>query len=151
MQFETIPKGTWLYRGARTTEELPTPRKCEDSLKVGVYFSAFNPYLSETMCTEYDEDLFVSIYEVTEDIQNVSVGKYAFTKEYSGRYAHGWDSVPEEDNISHIDYDVGPIDTNVVDCKDKFAELFLIEKDLSKIKFVTSYLMTVEHCKEKWY
>lgn len=145
-----IKKGTILYRGAISVEEKPKPRKCEDTGKVGVYFSCFHPYLAETMCVEYENDLYIGMYEVTEDIENVSNGKYAFTNGYTGRYSKRWNDVPPEDNLSHIDFFVYPVSSRICGCKEKHAELFLTEKDLSKIKYLGSYKMTLDECRKKW-
>ena len=146
-----ISPGTVLYRAAKTIEEHPTPRLCGDTLKEGVYFSAFNPYLSETMCIEYNEDLMVAVYVVVEVIDNIDNGKYAFTHDYTGRYADRiWDYVPPEDNHSHIDFGVKAVSDSVCEYDGYCAELFLTENDLSKIRYVKAYPMTLEECKKKW-
>ncbi len=126
-----VKKGTKLFRAAETVEEHPKIRKCEDTGKYGVYFSCFNPYLAETMCLEYDSDLFVAVYEVVEDITDLTIGKYCSTS-------------------SHIDFDICPIFYNVKYCDYKHAEIFLTEINLSKIKLVSSYLMKLKDCERKW-
>ena len=146
----TLPKRTFLYRAALTVEEYPKPRKCIDTGKVGVYFSCYHPYLAETMCIEHRSDLFIAVYEVIEEIENLSQGKYGFTNGYTGRYSKPWKYVPPEDNLSHIDYDIYPTEPEVKDFDGLYAEVFLTEKDLPKIKFAYSYVMTLESSVRKW-
>lgn len=147
-----ISVGEYLYRASKTVEEHPTPRKCGDTGKTGTYFALGNPYLSEMMCVEYGESLWVARYKVVEDIENLSYGKYGFTNGYTGRYSNPWHDVPPEDNLSHIDFNINPI-INVEEGEYKEVpgvEVFLTEKDLVKIEFVDCYLMTLDECIKKW-
>lgn len=148
-----ISVGAYLYRASKTVEEHPTPRECGDTGKTGTYFALGNPYLSEMMCVEYGESLWVARYKVVEDIENLSIGKYGFTNGYTGRYAKSWNEVPPEDNLSHIDFDIYPIINYGGKYKDEpngHVEVFLTERDLVKIEFVDCYLMTLDECIKKW-
>lgn len=139
IKYEIIPRGTILYRSALTVENKPKPRHCNDTDKVGVYFAAFNPYLSETMILEYKQpSMPIAIYITTNDIK-VCVGKYAHLM--NGKHL----------NISHIDYEVIATDVNVEPCTDMTAELFLVKTDLSNIKYIGYYVMTLDECKRKYY
>ena len=150
MKTTTIHRGTLLFRAADTIEEHPKPRKCNDTGKTGVYFSFNSPYLSETMCLEYKKDLSIAVYKVIRDITDVSIGKYAFTRGYTGRYANEWDDVPPEDNWSHYDEGIRSIWTNIRDPGELCAELFLTGDDLAKIEFIDSYFMPLEEAEWKW-
>lgn len=141
----TIPAGQYLYRAAPTVEEHPTPRFADDTGKTGVHFAYWSPYLSEMMIPEYEKDLWVGVYEIIEDITGLYPGK--------------WDrpdcleECPPECNVSHIDFNIGPIywlRDFYKDDHDGHMEVFLTEKDLSKIKLIDSYFMTQEECEEKW-
>jgi hypothetical protein len=145
-----IPAGTKLYRAADTLEMVPIPRECSDTGKQGVYFSAFHPYLAETMILERDKPLEVAEYEVTRPITHVTGGKYAF------RRGREWDEMryplPPEDNVSHIDFGTEPTDLNAKPLHtDPYAELFLTRPDLNSINFTGSYYMTVRDAMRKWY
>ena len=148
-----ISAGSHLYRAAKAVEQHPTPRKCEDTCKTGTYFAFENPYLSEMMCVEYVEDLWVAKYRVVEDIENLSNGKYGFTNGYGGRYSKPWKDVPPEDNLSHIDFNIHPIinvEGEYRDDPNGHMEVFLTEKDLMKVELVDCYLMTLAECRNKW-
>lgn len=132
-----VPIGTILYRANDIIEEVPSARYCNDTGKTGTYFSANSPYLAETMCTEYNKDMFVSKYKVTEVIQ-VVVGKYTFCDE----------------DVSHIDPDVTALYTereaNERLGETPYAELFITQKQIHKIKYLGCYKFTVRECVEKW-
>lgn len=148
-----ISAGSYLYRAAKTVEQHPTPYECKDTGKTGIYFAFENPYLSEMMCVEYGKDLWVAKYEVVEDIENLSYGKYGFTNGYSGRYSKPWKYVPPEDNLSHVDFDIYPVINDGGEYRDEpdgHVEVFLTEKDLMKVKLVDYYRMTLDECRRKW-
>ena len=139
-----ISKGTKLFRAAKSLETKPKVRKCNDTGKIGVYFSCFHPYLAETMCLEYRRDLEVEVYEVIENIQNVTDGKYSFRDLMSN------ESNDVIINIPHIDFEIRSIFTNVKECEKTHAELFLTENELPKIKYIGSYHISLESCVSKW-
>ena len=147
-----ISKGTKLFRAAESLETKPKVRECSDTGKIGVYFSCFHPYLAETMCLEYNRDLEVGVYEVIEDIDNVTDGKYSFrdlTNEVN-EVNDGMNGDASVVNVAHIDFEVGSIFTNVKECKHTHAELFLTENELPKIKYIGSYHMSLKRCISKW-
>ena len=128
-----VPIGTILYRANDVVEESPSARYCEDTGKTGTYFSANSPYLAETMCTEYNKDMFVSKYKVTEVIR-VVVGKYTFCDE----------------DVSHIDPEITPLYAEREDEETPYAELFITHKQIHKIRYLGCYKFTVQECVEKW-
>lgn len=151
----TIEKETILYHADDIEVRDPYPMRCSDTGKYGVYFSVFDSYLEECKCTERMRDQVISIYFLSENV-TVSVGKYGFTRGYSDPYpTTGWETVRDEDNISHYDNALWPLDQNVIEYGDendiKHAELFLVPKDLSKLRFVSSYRLTLGNCIRKWY
>ena len=134
-----LPRNVLLYRAAETVEQFPKPRYCNDTGKTGTYFSANSPYLAETMCQEYNQNLFVSVYKVVKPIE-LFIGKYSYRKT--------WRSYDERFNIPHIDPDVSAIYAS--DCESAYAEVFLTSQELDNIRFVRSYTMTVDKAIEKW-
>ena len=128
-----VPIGTILYRANDVVEETPSARYCEDTGKTGTYFSANSPYLAETMCTEYNKDMYVSKYRVTQVIR-VVVGKYTFCDE----------------DVSHIDPDVTALYTEQEAAEKPYAELFITQKQIHKIEYLGYYRFTVKECVENW-
>lgn len=149
MDFVVIPANTVIYRASDVIEINPQPRLCDETGKTGVYFSAFSPYLAETMILEYGNSLYINVYELTKDI-SVNVGKYGFTRNYTGRYARFNWTVPEEDNISHFDNEICPIGDFIKEFNGVHGELFLVERELSTIQYKSTYIMTFEEAKRKW-
>jgi hypothetical protein len=149
-----VNAGAILYRAAQTVEQHPTPRLCSDTGKKGVYFSLNSPYISETMCIEYNMPLTICVYRVIQDIVDISPEKYAFrydenTGEMKDIYYYAMvDHQPinalPEDNVSHIDDRIDAISTNIQDAPPGCAELFLVEYDLDCIQYVSNYSMTVK-------
>lgn len=130
-----IPYGMKLYRASKRLEEKPIPRKCSDTDKVGVYFSANDPYLSETMCSEYNDDLIVAEYMLIHPVI-VYVGKYSCK-------SYGWSNIP------HIDNEVVGM-YSTCEPKNKYAEVFLTPELLKHVKYLRSYTMTVKDSMQKW-
>jgi len=127
----TLKKGTKLYRASKTLEKKPKPRICSDTKKKGVYFSAFERYLAELMIIEYNENLIVAEYITTKNIK-LKIGKYV-------------------SNESHISKMMGGIiRTKETKNPRRSTEVFLTEDNLSKIKYLSSYKMTVDNAKKKW-
>ena len=127
-----IPVGVILYRANRVLEELPTAHLCPDTGKTGTYFSANDPFLSETMCSEYWTDMIIGIYEVVQPIRAI-IGK---------------NTIHEED-VSHVDSEIDAIFATKTPTK-PYAELFITQKQIHKIKFVDSYNFTLKESIEKW-
>lgn len=155
IDYVTLEKETVLYHANDLEVQTPYPMICPDTGKFGVYFSAFDNYLEECRCTERMRDQTISIYYLIENV-TVSVGKYGFTRGYSDPYpTTGWETVRNEDNISHYDDSLWPLDQNVIeygnDHDSKHAELFLTPNDLKKVRFVSSYRLTLGSCIRKWY
>ena len=133
----TVQYNTMLYRAAPVVETKPKPRYCNDTLKTGVYFSMNHPFLSETMCLEYKSDLVISVYRTTKPF-HVIIGKY---------------TAP---NGSHYDQDIEPVEETRTKPNGSYfevhkcAELFLVEKDLTKIEFIGCYFMTYKDAIQRW-
>lgn len=149
MDFVVIPANTIIYRASDIIEVEPQPRPCEDTGKRGVYFSAYSPYLAESMILEYGNSLYINVYEIVKDI-SVNVGKYGFTRNYTGRYARFNWTVPEEDNLSHFDNEICPIGDFIKPFEGICGELFLVERELRSIKYKSTYIMTFDEAKRKW-
>lgn len=151
MIFISIPKGTILYRAAETYEKHPEIRKCKDTGKIGVYFSIFNPMLSDMMTIEYNKNLIVGVYKLTEDI-SVSIGKYSYINKID--YPKGYGVCLPKDNVSHVDFDISPIlPTTIYDdelSKYHSYELFLTKNDLENVKSKNYYEMNIERCIKKY-
>jgi hypothetical protein len=150
--------GTDLYRAspAGTVEQHPAPRLCNDTGKTGVYFTNNHPFLSECMAIEYDKDMDVAHYIITEPF-TVEYGKYNFRR---GRDLHHPSLSPVQpiDNISHFDMDVGPRedvakgDPLHTYPDEPYGELFLSKDSghLDKIRFVSSYRITPFQARSRW-
>ena len=151
-----IPKHTIFYRAAESLEYIPTPRYCDDTVKIGVYFSANSPYLAETMSTEYNKDLIIAAYETTEDIE-VFNGKYSCLYDSTSLQYMIDNKLPEQfnlrdgesRNISHVDSELGGVYSTVEPTK-PYAEVFLTDNQLSKINLIMCYLFTVQQSVNKW-
>ena len=131
-----LPKGIILYRAAETLEEHPTPRFCNDTYKFGVYFACGSPYLSETMCTEYNQTLIIGVYCTTQPIILAN-----------GKYSHRICKCLY--NMSHVDNSIDAVfATKHTD--DQFAEVFLTEDDVKNVKLIDSYKFTVQQSINKW-
>lgn len=149
IDYVTIPQHSVLFHASRYDTHKPYPVKCEDTGKTGVYFCINHPFLEEAKCVEYNQDCVINIFRTVCEMK-VSNGKYAFTRGYSGRYSEFDWKVPQYDNISHIDFEIGPLSENLVDHVPPCYEFFLSEKDLEKIEYVGNYRMTEEEVRKKW-
>lgn len=154
----TLKKGTLIYR-ARSIHDRsgPTePNRCDDTGKFGLYFSD-EPKLCMAMAIEYNVpkmDLYK--YEVNEPII-LTEGKVSFRNIHPERYFDEDGqfipnvSVLESENISHFDTECLPIYDGVDDhyghFQSPFNEIFLNNRDLPKIKFVSSTTFTLEYIK----
>ena len=127
-----IPVGVILYRSNRILEKYPTAHYCSDTGKTGTYFSANDPYLSETMCSEYKADMIIGVYKVIEPI-NAIIGKH---------------TVHDED-VSHVDAEVSALYATKEPIK-PYAELFITQKQIHKIEFIDSYNFTLQESINKW-
>ena len=102
------------------------------------------------MIPEYNEDMWIGIYKIIEDIDGLSGEKWNALND--GR-TERMGILPPEYQVSHIDFTIFPIcgvREFYKDEPDGHIEVFLTEKDLSKIELVDKYFMTREECKEKW-
>jgi hypothetical protein len=152
--------GAILYRAGQTAERYPTPRLCSDTGKRGVYFSLNSPYLSETMCIEYNRPLKICIYRVIQDIVDISPEKYAFRYDentgemkdiyYEAMIDHHPINALLEDNVSHFDNRIDAISSSIQKAPPDCAELFLVGHDLNCIQYVGEYDMTVAEAIRKW-
>ena len=111
----------YLFRCAPNVEQLITPegrlanvRVCSDTGKRGLYF-ANKPIMSLAMCIELDKLMDLIVFRITENIEDISVGKYAFREINPDRYITpdgefiNAQLLPEE-NVSHIECSVSPLD-----------------------------------------
>ena len=138
----TLDAGTIIYRADNYECKTPRINYCKDTGKIGAYFSIWHPYLSETMCLEYKRDMVVSIYRFKEKYVVQSNGKYGYREDPLSIAA----AVLPQDNISHIDYEIGAINILVEEPRQQHAELFLPYQDIAKIEFLASYTITQEQC-----
>ena len=151
-----IPKGAVLYRAATTLETKPQTRYCKDTGKTGVYFSLNSPYLAETMPTEYNEDLIVAEYTLTDNI-------VAYNDKYSCLYDE--ESIKQivsnnnqeifklrngnTRNIPHYATNITGL-YNTIEPNIFYAEVFLTENELKNIEFMLYYNFTVKQSVNKW-
>jgi hypothetical protein len=150
INWTTVPQRSLLFLASPHIVRTPIPTLHEPTRKIGVTFSAFDPYLAELMCIQYNRDMFISIFEVTEEIF-VSDGRNAFTRNFTGIYANrDWQAVPAEDNISHIDETVVPDLEAIRPADHRYAEVFLTSQTLSCIRFVDSYRFTLREAERKY-
>lgn len=139
-----IKKGLHLYRSTLfdidkdkdkfDNNNIPKPIYDDETDKSGVYFSVINPTLSEFMTLEYNKDMFLYTYQLTDNI-TVNCGKY---------------SNPEISE-NHIDIEIEPISINYkIEELPPSYELFISEKDLNKIKFISKKFISVNDIKNKY-
>jgi hypothetical protein len=144
MNNTTIYKNTILYRAALTCEHEPTCRMCNDTGKIGVYFSFNHPQLSEMMTIEYCKDLIVSIYKLTNDIK-VEVGKYSFRHDYDC-----YDLEYNYLNTSHVAYNIIPLTSVNKNYFFKSYELFLTKDKLKYVEYIGNYKLSKYECYKKY-
>ena len=128
-----LPAGLRLYIAALTVEEKPTPRKCSDTDKVGVYFSFNIPYISECICYEYKRDLYVGVYELTNPVA-------VFKGKYSVEYG------------PHIDDEIKPEETPKYDPSEEIytGEIFLTANEMPFVNYLGYYKMSLDEVIEKY-
>jgi hypothetical protein len=116
-----IPKGIIIYRAAPVVEKSPRPYLCEDTMKIGIYFSIITPYLSEVHPLEKKRDLWLARYILVDDLL-VHIDK--FDKSFP--------------NQSHFDCKIGALPPTPWEDKISVrgAELFLNSKDLRSVRFL---------------
>lgn len=149
LEFITLHKGTRLFHAAEDLIEMEMAKECPETGKRGAYFSAGDAFLAEVRTVETLKDMYIKCFRTSEDII-LNVGRYGFTRGYTGRYATTHWTVPDEDNLSHIDNEIGTFDVNVIE-HTHGPEIFLNENDLEKIQFHSNYFLTVGECIRKWY
>jgi hypothetical protein len=165
-EYTIIKKGSFLYRCAPNIEILETLEGRRANVKVdgdtsknGLYFGN-QAIISLSMCIEYDRLMPIGIFKVTQDIDNVTIGKFAFREINPERYYDdkgdlipGINIIPRE-NVSHIQCNLqllGSKDSNDahtfllplhiqhgLDCLSS-CEIFLIPEHLDKIELVDVY------------
>ena len=127
----TLSKGTRLYRAAEEYDYFFMPHYCEDTGKTGCYFSYNDPFLADSMALEYQKPLKRGEFVTTDDIK-CTVGKYAFR-----------DLPPKKQNVNHIDFEIGALVLED-DPSRNYAEVFLTQKELDKLKLVDLVEITPE-------
>lgn len=149
----TLQPGSILYKASDDLEYTPRANYCCDTGKYGVYFSVYNPFLSEAMTIENNKDIVINMYEVTQPI-TLFRGKYSFRVVCCG-VGYADYNAPEikncNINISHIDPDIGSLSVRYPEYITDCAEVFLIENDLQKITYVNNYKFTLSDAKNKYY
>lgn len=174
IQCTTIPKNTILFRVSDNICDINTNAKikenkryCNDTEKIGLYF-ATKAIISLSMCLEYNKLSDIAIFKVKEDINNVSVGKYAFRNLILNRLNKKNNTnlelekdiqiilkepITQEENIDHIGPGIIPLEKITSNELNYFLpehileslnclgnhEIFLTDKSLDKIEFVESY------------
>jgi hypothetical protein len=119
-KFTTINKAKikYLFRCAPSIENIITyedrlknSKHCKETDKIGLYF-ATKAIMSLAICIEYNKLMDLIVFEVTEDIEKISIGKYEFREINHDRYFTPNDEfiqntkiLPEE-NVSHIDCNI---------------------------------------------
>ena len=133
----SLPIGSKLFRATKTKEQLLSPHYCNDTGKTGCYFSFNDPFLADSMALEYNCPLFRAEFEVKQII-NLYEGKYRCLQ------------LPEEEkNINHIDWDIGAM--TLFDDPDKYyAEVFLVEEELKKLKMKACVLIYPDEIKKQY-
>ena len=126
-----LPKGSRLYRAATEYDYFFMPHYCEDTGKTGCYFSFNDPFLADSMALEYDKPLKRGEFVTTDDIK-CTVGKYAFRN-----------LPPGQQNVNHIDFEIGAL-TLDDDPSRNYAEVFLTQKELDKLKLIDLVEITPE-------
>ena len=140
----TIKKGLHLYRSTLYDIErdkdkfdnnyIPLSINDVETEKEGVYFAVINPTISEFMTLEYNKDMYLYTYQLTENIE-VNCGKYSDVNK----------------SPNHLDINIRPISLNYdLEKLPKSYELFISKKDLDKIKFIKKDFITIKQIKEKY-
>ena len=132
-----LPIGSKLYRATKEESQLLQPHYCKDTEKIGCYFSFNDPFLADSMALEYKCPLYRAEFIVKGNIMCYN-GKYSFL-----------DLPLEEQNINHIDWDIGAL--TLFDDPDKYyAEVFLVEEELKKLEMVDCLIITPEEIKQRY-
>ena len=133
-----LPKGSRLYRAAVEYDYFFMPHYCEDTGKTGCYFSFNDPFLADSMALEYDKSLKRGEFVTTDDIK-CYIGKYSFRYLPPG----------QNTNINHIDFEIGALVLRD-DPSRNYAEVFLTEKELNKLKLVDLVVITPDAMEIKY-
>ena len=109
--------------------------------KYGVYFSVITPILSHFMTLEYNQNLYLYTYQLTNDIF-VNCGKYSYIENDNN----------ENNSKNHLDLDIRPISLNYNydEMYKKIGpsyEVFISYEDLNKIKFINKSFITINEVK----
>lgn len=154
-------QGSSLFRVSQSREI--KPKKCRDTGKTGVYFSS-NIFMALAIIVErklIGEKFFLYVFSVDESIhlsKTENRGKYAFRELDEDLYYDGdelipYDTVPEEHNVSHIDFDLFPIlgqtfenelitmfkKTGYFSVPNVINEVFLDEEDFKKVSICRTF------------
>ena len=133
----SLPKNARLYRAVEYCDKLLEPHFCQDTWKTGCYFSFNDPFLADSMVLEYNKSLFRGEFQTKEEIK-CYIGKYATNKFPKG---------PE--NVNHIDFEIGAL-TLFDDPNKRYAEVFLTEKELSKLELKKVVVISPEEVRVKY-
>jgi hypothetical protein len=163
-----VVHNTPLFRATplHTAERNPTPRFCSDTHKTGVYFSAYDSYLSECMPIEYQQDMEISEYKVLYDT-HIPFGKFAY-RILQGRPREagppaqvlcdppGYPPTSPGHNISHFETRTGPRvehslgDPDFKPYHEMYAEVFLNPTHLHNIEYVDTFPFRLQDAEYKW-
>ena len=130
----SLPKNATLFRAVEYKDKLLEPHFCQDTWKTGCYFSFNDSFLADSMVLEYNKSLFRGEFKTKEEIQ-CYIGKYTMPK--------------DKENVNHIDFDIGAL-TLFDDPNKRYAEVFLTEKELSKLEFKQVVVLTPEDINAKY-
>jgi hypothetical protein len=130
---------------------------CTDTDKRGLYFATY-PFLSMAIATEYQRDMFLGVFELTQDIEAAD-GKYKFRELMFPKGVRSGEDLksipsplPEKYNINHIDTLILPILQEEGDDKDILpsdftatgwaGELFIAKStDRAKLKLIDAFII----------
>ena len=134
----TLEKGTRLYRAAEEYDYFFMPHYDPDTGKTGCYFSFDDPFLADSMALEYNKPLKRGEFVTTEDIL-CGWDKYGYRRLPPG----------SDININHIDFDIGALALED-DPSRNYAEVFLTQKELDKLKLIDLVEITPEAMRIKY-
>jgi hypothetical protein len=161
VKFLKIPRGTLLFRTSFSKNPL-TPTKCEDTDKIGVYFSTI-PSIALGMALEYKSNMFFNIFKLKKDL-NAIEGKYSFRHINPERYFDAYNnfipnvSIIPNENVNHFEAHVYPIieidgiksNDFIKDELPTDGELFISTRDLGKVQLLETFAVDWNKLANEW-
>jgi len=154
----TLRKGLHLYRSTiynvddykdkKYFYENNIPKPTYDKFgteKSGVYFAVINPTLSDFMTLEYNKDMFLYTYVLTDNII-VDCGKWKYTNNLENDKTNTNNVL-----LNHLEINLSVLSLNYDDNRLPTSyEVFITEPDLNKIKYIDKKFITVDDIKKKY-